>query len=172
MTFDLLISFRPTVARDSLSDYNDYRCYADAPLSGRLCLQARLVRKFFACPFPLLSGRCHFREHQNLHVSKLVFERTKQTDTTPTTLNGVELSVHTAFEQYPAIRKSGDYSPDMSTIEKGFPSGTTNDDGSSPIISTSDDMPHIVGDSSKLDYSQASTHPLPTVSPSPRTQSV
>jgi hypothetical protein len=45
------------------------------------------------------------------------------------------------------------------------------DDDSSTITSTSEEMSQTVG-SSRLDPSQASTHPLPNVSPSPLTQSV
>jgi hypothetical protein len=116
--------------------------------------------------------RCHFRKYQNLQVSNLVFARTKQTNATPSTQNRLEVTVHPAFEQHPTARKSDDHSSDMSTNEKGSPTGPRSDDDSSTIISTSEHMSHIVGDSSKLDPSQASTHPLPTVSPSPQAQSV
>ncbi|KAN0104003.1 hypothetical protein V8E52_011433, partial [Russula decolorans] len=110
-------------------------------------------------------------EHQNRQVSNLVFARTKQTDTTPTTLNRIEVTVHTAFEQHSTAQKSDDYSSDMSTDEKGSPIGPTSDDDWSTII-TSEQVSHVVGDSSKLDPSQAFTHPLPTVSPSPQAQNV
>ncbi|KAI0279383.1 hypothetical protein BGY98DRAFT_1096206 [Russula aff. rugulosa BPL654] len=97
------------------------------------------------------ASKPHDLEDQNPQVSKLVFARAKQTDTTPTTLNRIEVTVHTAFEQHATPRKSDDCSSDMSTNEH---------------------MPHIDGYSSKLDPSEASTHPLPTVSASPQTQSV
>ncbi|KAN0103994.1 hypothetical protein V8E52_011424 [Russula decolorans] len=111
-------------------------------------------------------------EHQNRQVSNLVFARTKQTDTTPTTLNRMEVTVHSVFEQHPTAQKSDNYSSDMSANEKGSPIGPTSDDDWSTIISTSEHMSHVVGDSSKLDPSQAFTHPLPTVSPSPQAQNV
>jgi hypothetical protein len=169
-----LILFCTPGVGGSLSDPNGNRCYADAPLSDRLRLQApRLVRSFFAFLSPRAQwDRCHFRKYQNLQVSNLVFARTKQTDATPTTLNRIEVTVHTAFEQHPTAQKSDDYSSGTSTNEKGSPAGPTSDDDSSTIISTSENMSHIVGDSSKLDPSQASAHPPPTVSPSPQAQSV
>ena len=113
-----------------------------------------------------------FREYQNLKVSNLVFARTKQTDTTPTTMNRIEVTVHTAFEQYPTAQKSDDYSSDMTTNEKGSQTGPTSDDDWPTIISTSEHVSHVVGDSSKLDPSQAFTHLLPTVSPSPQAQNI
>ncbi|KAF8494728.1 hypothetical protein F5888DRAFT_1805461 [Russula emetica] len=72
-------------------------------------------------------------EHQNVKVSNLVFARPKQTDTTPTTLNRIEVTVHTAFEQHPTAQESDDYSSYMSTNEQGSP---TSDDDSSTVIST------------------------------------
>jgi hypothetical protein len=132
----------------------------------------RLVGNFFAFLFcPRSWDRYHSREYQNLQVSDLVFARTKQTDTTPTTLNRIEVTVPTAFERHPTAQKSGNYSSDMTTNEKRSPTGPTSDDDSSTIISPSEHMSHI-GDSSKLDPSQAFTHPLPTVSPSPQAQNV
>lgn len=121
---------------------------------------------------PAQWNRCHFREYQNFHPSNLVFARTKQTDTTPTTMNQIEVTVHAAFEQHPTDQKSDDYSSDVSAIEGGSPTGSASDDDLSTIISTSEHMSHIVGDPSKLGPSQASTHPLPTVSPSRQAQSV
>ena len=135
----------------------------------------RLVGNFFAFLFcPRSWDRYHFREYQNLQVSDLVFARTKQTDTTPTTstLNRIGVTIHTVFEQHPTARKSGDYSSDMTTNEKRSPTGPTSDDDWSTIISTSEHMSHIVGDSSRLDPSQAFIQPLPTVSPSPKAQNV
>ena len=123
--------------------------------------------------YPLNGDRCHFREHKNPQVSKLVFARTKQTDTTPITPNRIEVTVHPAFEQYLTPRKSDDYSSEMSTNEKGSPTSPTgDDDSSSTIMGTSEHMSRIVGDPSKSDPSQTFTHPLPIVSPSPQTQSV
>ncbi|KAF8494700.1 hypothetical protein F5888DRAFT_1716127 [Russula emetica] len=81
-------------------------------------------------------------EHQNVKVSNLVFARPKQTDTTPTTLNRIEVTVHTAFEQHPTAQKSDDCSSYMSTNEQGSPTGPTSDNDSSTIISTSEHMSH------------------------------
>src|SRR5258708_33818721 len=143
-----LIPFCTTDARDPLSDYTDNGCYADAPPSGKLRLQARrIVRNLFAFSFPSRSVRpMSFREHENLKVSNLVFASNKQTDTTPTMLDRIEVTVHTAFEERSTAQMSDDGSSDTSTNEQAS---------------------EIAGGTSKLDISQSSTHPLSTVSPSP-----
>ena len=87
-------------------------------------------------------------------------------------MNRIEVAVHTTFEQHSTAQNGDDYSSGMTTNEKGSPTGAASDNGSSTIVTTSEHIPHIVGDSSKLDPSQAFTHPLPTVSPSPQAQSV
>jgi hypothetical protein len=87
------------------------------------------------------------RTHENRPLSTLVFSKTKRTDAAPTTLDRINMSVNEAFEQ-------------RSTASK-------NDGDSSTVISTSEQTPQITGDWSKLDLTQASAHPLPTVSPSP-----
>ncbi len=91
------------------------------------------------------------RAQENPQVSNLVFARPKQTGTTPSMLNWIEVTVHTSFDEHPTTQ--------------------INDDGSSDI-STNDQVSQISGDTSKLDLSQSSTPPLPTVSPPPPAQSV
>ena len=78
------------------------------------------------------------------------------------------MTVHTAFEQHPTVQKSDNYS---SVANKGSPTGPMSDD-SFTVISTNEHMSRIASDSSKLDPSQASIHPLPTAFPSPQAQSV
>ena len=171
-----IIPFCATGVWDSLSDHNDNRCYTDASISNRLRLQdLQLVCNLFT--FIFLSAqwdRYHFRNCQNPQMSSLVFARAKQTDATSATLNRIEVTIHTAFEQHPTARKTDDYPNDTSTNEKGSesPTGPTSDEDSFTIISANKHMSCIVGDSSKLFPSQASTHPLSTASPFQQAQSV
>jgi hypothetical protein len=88
-----------------------------------------------------------FRMHESRPVSTLVFSKTKRTDPAPATLDQIQMSVNMASEQ-------------LSTDSK-------NDGDSSTVISTSDQIHKIAGDPPELDVTQASSHPLPTNSPSP-----
>jgi len=85
--------------------------------------------------------------HENRPLSSLVFSKTKRTDAAPTTQDRIKVSVNSAFEQ-------------RST-------GSKNGGDSSTVFSTSEQIPQITGDPSMLEFTQASAHPLPTVSPSP-----
>jgi len=145
-----LIRFYVTVIQYALLDRDDNRCHADALFSDRLRLRVhRSVRHsplhFF---FHVQCCLCHFRTHENRSLSILVFSKTKRTGTAKTTtLNGIKMSVNRAFEQRS--------------------SGSKNDPGLSTVFSTSEQIPQITGDPSKLDLTQASAHTLPVVSPSP-----
>ena len=141
-----LTAFCVLDARFSLSDHNDNHCYTNAPISDRLRLQDWQVRNFLAffSFLPAQWDRCRFRECQNPPRSLVFAERTKQTDTTPSTLSQIEVTAHTAFEQH------DDYLPDMRINEQGFPTGSTSDDDS-PIISMNEHMSQIVHDSPELD---------------------
>ena len=148
-----LIHFCVLGLRGSLSDHNDNHCYTDAPISDRLRLQNQQVRNIFGFSFLLTHwDRCHLRESQNPQSNLVFAARTRETDTAPTTLNRIEVTVHTAFEQHPTVQKSDGYSSDMSINEKSSPTGSTSDDDSSTIISTNEHMSHVVRDSPKLDH--------------------
>ena len=95
--------------------------------------------------FPAQRGRCHFRTNETPQLTSLVFSKAKLTDTAPTALDRVEVSMHTAPEQYPT-------GPMMS---------------GEGAISTSEQIPEIVGVLSRLNLTRASIFPLSTVSPSP-----
>jgi hypothetical protein len=93
--------------------------------------------------------------NESPQLTSLVLSKAKRTDTGPTALDRVEVSMHTPPEQYstgPAM--SGESTP--------------------TIVSTSEKIPEIVGDPSNLNLTRVSTCPLPTVSPSaiPGAQSV
>jgi hypothetical protein len=99
--------------------------------------------------------QCRFRTNESPQLTSLVLSKAKRTDTGPTALDRVEVSMHTPPEQYstgPAM--SGESTP--------------------TIVSTSEKIPEIVGDPSNLNLTRVSTCPLPTVSPSaiPGAQSV
>jgi hypothetical protein len=98
--------------------------------------------------FSMLSVAYVVRTHENRPLSSLVFSKTKRRDTAPTTLDQIKVSMNRASEQ-------------RST-------GSKNDGDSSTVFSTvtSEQIPQITGEPSKLDLTQASAHPLPTVSPS------
>ena len=87
------------------------------------------------------------RTHDNRTLSSLVFSKTKRADTAPTTLDRIIVSFNKAFE-----RRS---------------TGSKNDGDSSMVFSTSEQMPQISSDPPKLDLTEASTHRLSIVSPSP-----
>ena len=89
------------------------------------------------------------RTHETRPLSSLVFSKTKRTDAALTTLDQIDVSVNSlrAFEH-------------RST-------GSKNDGDSSTVFSTSEQIPQITGDPPKLDLTQVSVHPLPTVSLSP-----
>jgi hypothetical protein len=91
-------------------------------------------------------SRCPEVAHKGPQVSSIVFSKTKQKDSIPTALDRIEIAVHTSFEQHPT-------------------SPVNNDDSST--VSISEQVPQIVGGSSKLNLTRASTCPLPTISPSP-----
>jgi len=92
------------------------------------------------------SGSTEVR-HESRPLSSLVFSKTKRGDTALTTLDRMDASVNRAFEQ-------------RST-------GSKNDGDSSTVFSTSEQIPRVTSDPPKLDLTQASAHPRPTVSPSP-----
>ena len=94
--------------------------------------------------FMLSAAYCRFRTHENRPLSSLVFSKTKRTDTAPTTLDQIKMTVNRAFEQ-------------RST-------GLKNDGDSATVCSTSEQIPQTTGE---LDLTPASAHSLPTVSPSP-----
>src|SRR5258707_6810087 len=64
-------------------------------------------------------GRCRFRAHENPQVSKIVFARARETDTTATMLNRIEVTVHTAFDEHPTAEINDDGSSDMGTNDQG-----------------------------------------------------
>jgi len=82
--------------------------------------------------------------HESPQVSGLAFTKTKETGAPSTVPDRVEVVMHEAFGQHP----------------KGSTSGCD----STTIFSTSEQMPHIIGDSSKLRLAPEST--LPAVSSS------
>jgi hypothetical protein len=143
--FRFLILVYATDVRDTGCDHNDNRCHADAPLSNRLRLLRCVRPSSLSLVFPADYCRCHLRAHESLQVSNLAFSKTKQTDTTPTTPDRVEVAVHGPFVLQ-------------------HPTGTTNDSGSSTVISTSEQMPHVIGDPLKLNLASESTYPPPTTS--------
>jgi hypothetical protein len=79
-------------------------------------------------------------------VSSLGFAKTKQTDAPSTVPDRVEIAMHKTFGQHST--------------------GSTCGGDSTTIFSTSEQMPHIVGDPSMLNLAPESTWPLPTVSSS------
>jgi hypothetical protein len=96
----------------------------------------------------MLSVAYVIRTHENRPLSTLVFSKAKRrTDTVPTTLDQINVSVNRVFEQ-------------RST-------GSKDDGDTSTVFSMSEKIPQNTGDPSKLDLTQASAHPLPTVSSSP-----
>ena len=93
---------------------------------------------FASFHFPTQCGRFHFRTHERLRWS--AFSKTKQTDSSPIAMNRIEVVVGKTIEQHPARSKS--------------------DDNSSIIISTSEQIPEIVVDLSKLTPPRAATNYL------------
>jgi hypothetical protein len=91
-----------------------------------------------------------FRMHESPEVTNFAFAKTKQTDA-PTIPDRVEVAMHKAFAQHPTNSTSGD----STTILSG-----------GGHFSTSEQMPHIVCDSSKLSLVPDFTCPLPAVSSS------
>ena len=88
------------------------------------------------------------RTHESRPLSSLVFSKTKRRrDTVPTTLDGINVSVNRVFEQ--------------------GSTGSKNDGDTSTVFSTSEKIPQMTGEPSKLDLTQASAHPQLTVSLSP-----
>jgi hypothetical protein len=79
-------------------------------------------------------------------MSTLAYAKPKQTDAPSTVPDRVEVVMHKTFEQHST--------------------GSTSGGDSTTIFSTSEQMPHIVGDSSKLNLAPESTWPLPAVSSS------
>jgi hypothetical protein len=144
VTLDFSKNFYTAVVRDTRCGHNDNRCDADAPLSSNLRLLRR-VRPFTFFPFPTQFCLCRFRVHENPQVSNLAFAKTKQTDATLPVPARVEVTMDEAFGQHPTGSTSGD---------------------SMTIFSTSEQMPRIVCDSSKLSMAPESTWPLPAVSSS------
>jgi hypothetical protein len=144
VTLDFSIFFYTAVVRDTRCGHNDNRCDADAPLSSNLRLP-RHVRPFTSSHIPAQYGLCRFRMHESPQVSNLAFAKTKQTDATSTVPDRVEVTMDKAFGQHPTGSTSGD---------------------STTIFSTSEQMPHIVCESSKLSMAPESTWPLPAVSSS------
>jgi len=72
---------------------------------------------------PAQCGRCRFRAHEKVKVSRLAFSKTKQTDdAAPTTVHQIEIAVDTAlgFEQYRTAQIADDGSSDISTGEQVF----------------------------------------------------
>jgi hypothetical protein len=125
-------SFCITVVRGLQSDHNYHRRHADAPLSSKFRLRAFRRVRHFSIPFlfPAQCSRCRFRGHESPQVRS---SKTKRTDTpmTPSTaLDRVEIAIHTAIER--------------------DPTSSTEDDDSSTIINTSEQMPEISGHPSKV----------------------
>jgi hypothetical protein len=91
----------------------------------------------------------HVRTHENCKLSNLVFSKAKQADTAASTLGQVRMSMNVAFEQHST--------------------GSKNNGDLSTVLSTSENIPQLTGNPSKLmlDLTQASAYSLPTVSPSP-----
>ncbi|KAF8494699.1 hypothetical protein F5888DRAFT_1846223 [Russula emetica] len=84
--------------------------------------------------------------HESPKMSTLAYAKPKQTDAPSTVLDRIEVVTHKTFEQHSTGSTSGG---DLTTI-----------------YTTSEQMPHIVGDPSKLNLSPESTWPLPAVSSS------
>jgi hypothetical protein len=67
---------------------------------------------------PAQRGRCHFRGHENIQVSSLVFSKTKQADLASTTLHRVEIPMDPAFEQHQTAQIPNDHSSGISAGEQ------------------------------------------------------
>jgi hypothetical protein len=95
----------------------------------------------------MLSVTYVVRTHENCAQMCLVFSKAKRrTDAVPITWDRISGTVSKVFDQ-------------RST-------GSKNDGDTSIVFSTSEQIPQIAGDPSKLDLTQESAHPPPTV-PSP-----
>jgi hypothetical protein len=125
-------SFCITVVRDPQSDHNYHRRHADASLSNKFRLRVfqRVRRSSIRFVFPAQCSRCRFRVHESPQVSNLTPPKTKRTDTPSSALDRVEISIHTAIERHAT--------------------GSTTDDDSSTIISTSEQTPETIGHPSKV----------------------
>ena len=67
--------------------------------------------------FPAQYGRCRFRAHEKVKVSRLASPNTKQTDAAPTTPHRIEIAVDTAFEQHPTAQIADGDSSDINIGE-------------------------------------------------------
>ena len=125
-------SFCITVVRGLQSDHTYHRRHADASLSSKFRLRVFRRVRHFSIPFlfPAQCSRCRFRVQGTPQDSDPTSSKTKRANTPSTTLDRVEIAIHTAIEQHTT--------------------SSTNDDDSSTIISTSEQMPEIIGHPSKV----------------------
>jgi hypothetical protein len=117
-------SFCITVVRELQSAHNYHRRHADASHSSEFRVRVFQRVRHSSTPFvfPTQCSRCHFRAHEIPQVSNPTSSRTKRADTPSTALDRVEISIHTAIERHPT--------------------GSTVDDDSSTVASTSEQTPH------------------------------
>ena len=103
----MLVPLRNADAPDSGCDHNDHRLHADAPLSGGLCLWVPRRVRYAQSPslFILLKrGQYHFRvgarENVKLPMDSDAFTKTKRARIPSNSLNQIEVTVHTDFEEH------------------------------------------------------------------------
>lgn len=108
--------------------------------------QSEYEAVFISLPLPTQHDQFRFRVHDT-PPDTLIFSKTKRS-TPSAALDRIEVVVDTTFEQHP----------------KGTKSQTRSEDSSSIIINTSEHMPEIVVNLSKLNPTPGSTYP-PTPPP-------
>ena len=94
----------------SFLDHNGDRCYADAPLAGRLYhwVHGEVRHSYTFLSSPAHYGQCFFSANESFRNSDLTFVRAKWGRTTQIPVDQVDVTAHMASEPHPARQMDDD----------------------------------------------------------------